>query len=288
MYGWTSPCSYYNSKRPSAVIIKKLGKRRSLLPRSPGDYVAPSEVTSTKRWGQGERRRDKSQAKGLLLLGLRAGGWGIPRAQSSLVNFECSCLENPRDGGAWWAAVSGVTQNRTRLKWLSSSRAGTYSGKRKNCPIGQSWKPTKISKIKGLLWGDRQWLDLHLVLWRVKCLLKSTIFELDVSAKPKSDASLQTRENPTSGAHTIKTHTWILITVLSIVTSKLLWYIHEMECYSRIKMNELLTHATTWVNLRKKKKKTSKGSQTWETVFVGLHLSAWQPTPVLLPGESCG
>ena len=32
-----------------------------------------------------------------------------------------SCLENPRDGGAWWAAVYGVTQNRTRLKWLSSS-----------------------------------------------------------------------------------------------------------------------------------------------------------------------
>ena len=33
----------------------------------------------------------------------------------------CSCLENPRDGGAWWAAVYGVTQSRTRLKWLSSS-----------------------------------------------------------------------------------------------------------------------------------------------------------------------
>ena len=27
-----------------------------------------------------------------------------------------SCLENPRDGGAWWAAVYGVAQNRTRLK----------------------------------------------------------------------------------------------------------------------------------------------------------------------------
>ena len=27
-----------------------------------------------------------------------------------------SCLENPRDGGAWWAAVYGVTQSRTRLK----------------------------------------------------------------------------------------------------------------------------------------------------------------------------
>ena len=33
-----------------------------------------------------------------------------------------SCLENPRDGGAWWAAIYGVTQSRTRLKWLSSSR----------------------------------------------------------------------------------------------------------------------------------------------------------------------
>ena len=35
--------------------------------------------------------------------------------------FQCSCLENPRDGGAWWAAVYGVSQSRTRLKWLSSS-----------------------------------------------------------------------------------------------------------------------------------------------------------------------
>ena len=35
--------------------------------------------------------------------------------------LQCSCLENPRDGGAWWAAVSGVTQSRTRLKWLCSS-----------------------------------------------------------------------------------------------------------------------------------------------------------------------
>ena len=36
--------------------------------------------------------------------------------------LQCSCLENPRDGGAWWAAVSGVAQSRTRLKWLSSSK----------------------------------------------------------------------------------------------------------------------------------------------------------------------
>ena len=35
--------------------------------------------------------------------------------------LQCSCLENPRDGGAWWSAVYGVTQSRTRLKRLSSS-----------------------------------------------------------------------------------------------------------------------------------------------------------------------
>ena len=34
--------------------------------------------------------------------------------------LQCSCLENPRDGGAWWAAIYGVTQSWTRLKWLSS------------------------------------------------------------------------------------------------------------------------------------------------------------------------
>jgi len=33
----------------------------------------------------------------------------------------CSCLENPRDGGAWWAAVYGVSQSQTGLKRLSSS-----------------------------------------------------------------------------------------------------------------------------------------------------------------------
>ena len=35
--------------------------------------------------------------------------------------LQCSCLENPRDGGAWWAAVYGVAQSRTRLKWFRSS-----------------------------------------------------------------------------------------------------------------------------------------------------------------------
>ena len=41
--------------------------------------------------------------------------------------LQYSCLENPRDGGAWWAAVSGVTQSQTRLKRLSSSSSRVYT-----------------------------------------------------------------------------------------------------------------------------------------------------------------
>ena len=39
--------------------------------------------------------------------------------------LQCSCLENPRDGGAWWAAVYGVAQSWTQLKQISSSRSSS-------------------------------------------------------------------------------------------------------------------------------------------------------------------
>ena len=39
--------------------------------------------------------------------------------------LQCSCLENPRDGEAWWAAIYGVTQSRTRLRRLSSSSSSS-------------------------------------------------------------------------------------------------------------------------------------------------------------------
>ena len=38
----------------------------------------------------------------------------------------CSCLENPRDGGPWWAAIYGVTQSQTRLKRLSCSSSNIF------------------------------------------------------------------------------------------------------------------------------------------------------------------
>ena len=43
--------------------------------------------------------------------------------------LQCSCLENPRDGGAWWAAVYGVAQSQTQLKRLSSSSSSMHYSK---------------------------------------------------------------------------------------------------------------------------------------------------------------
>ena len=47
--------------------------------------------------------------------------------------LQYSCLENPRDRGAWWAAVYGVAQSQTRLKRLSSS-----SSSRLQNPVGDT------------------------------------------------------------------------------------------------------------------------------------------------------
>ena len=50
--------------------------------------------------------------------------------------LQCSCLENPRDGGGWWAAVYRVTQSRTRLKRLSSSSSSGSDGEEFACNAG--------------------------------------------------------------------------------------------------------------------------------------------------------
>ena len=67
--------------------------------------------------------------------------------------LQCSCLENPRDGGAWWAAVYGVTQSRTQLKWLSSSSSSRDLFKKIRDTKGTYH--SKIGSIK-----DRNSMDL--------------------------------------------------------------------------------------------------------------------------------
>ena len=61
-------------------------------------------------------RHDWTTSPSLFTLGIGEGNGNPP---------QCSCLENPREGGAWWAAVYGVTQSQTWLKRLSSSRITT-------------------------------------------------------------------------------------------------------------------------------------------------------------------
>ena len=62
--------------------------------------------------------------------------------------LQSSCLENPRDGGAWWAAVYGVAQSRTRLKRLSSNSSSgkeTFDRVRLESFLCSASKVTKLS-----------------------------------------------------------------------------------------------------------------------------------------------
>ena len=63
--------------------------------------------------------------------------------------LQCSCLENPRDGGAWWAAIYGVAQSRTRLKRLSSSSSSKSKGYRFGCETFSSLLSSYFSPIPG-------------------------------------------------------------------------------------------------------------------------------------------
>ena len=91
-----------------------------------------------------------------------------------------SCLENPRDGGAWWAAVYGVAQSRTRLKRLSSSSSSSilciYT---RSYMCLQKWNTALCCFVTGLVhiivyygivpvsrWASSASRDFTLSLWR--------------------------------------------------------------------------------------------------------------------------
>ena len=96
--------------------------------------------------------------------------------------LQCSCLENPRDGGAWWATVYGVAQSRTRLTWLSSSssssmephsrgKESTWQCRRHKfdpwvakMPWWRKWQPTPVF-LPGKSHGQRRLASLMGFLW---------------------------------------------------------------------------------------------------------------------------
>ena len=70
--------------------------------------------------------------------------------------LQCSCLENPRDGWAWWATVYGVAQSRTQLKRLSSSSS--------SIPMLQKKKLVwNISNIKGYMFMKGHWHGFYVL-----------------------------------------------------------------------------------------------------------------------------
>ena len=75
--------------------------------------------------------------------------------------LQCSCLENPRDGGPWWAAIYGVTQSRTWLKRLSSGSVI------KNLPAMQETQETRAWSL-GLEDPLEEGMALTLVFLLVK------------------------------------------------------------------------------------------------------------------------
>ena len=100
--------------------------------------------------------------------------------------LQCCCLENPRDGASWWAAVYGVAQSRTRLKWLSSNSSSSQlcptllwsdglSPSKLLCPWNFPGKNIGVDcpfLIQGIFLT--QGLDLHLLHWQVDSLLLAT------------------------------------------------------------------------------------------------------------------
>ena len=64
--------------------------------------------------------------------------------------LQYSCLENPRDGGAWWAAISGVTQSRTRLKRLSNSSSSSSPCLNPSVALEKNPKSWQLQNLPGL------------------------------------------------------------------------------------------------------------------------------------------
>ena len=93
--------------------------------------------------------------------------------------LQCSCLENPRDGGAWWAAIYGVAQSRTRLKWCSSSSSSVYEDVMSRVWESHFWLSWDHGMIlifgvlsSGMIWSrtldEKVWVSCW--FWRPRCL----------------------------------------------------------------------------------------------------------------------
>ena len=99
-----------------SIAEKALAPTLVLLP---GKSHGQGSLVGCSPWGQEESDTTEQLHFHFSLLRIGEGN-GSP--------LQCSCLENPRDGGAWWASVCGVRQSRTRLSDLAASAARVGEG----------------------------------------------------------------------------------------------------------------------------------------------------------------
>ena len=154
-----------------AANLKKVNWGKLKLPRN-CFYSAMATHSSTLAWKiPWMEEPGRLQSLGSLRVGY---DWAISLSCIGEGNgnpLQCSCLENPRDRGAWWAAVDGVAQSRTQLKRLSSSSRGMAIGRmhgvascglfleglgvgficRQRMQRGKS--PARVLAVHSLIWG---------------------------------------------------------------------------------------------------------------------------------------
>ena len=97
------------------MAVVTIGQRRQWHPIPvllPGKSLGQRSLVGCSPWGH-EKSDSTEQLHFHFSLSCTGEGNGNP--------LQCSCLENPRDKGAWWPAIYGVAQSWTRLKQLSSS-----------------------------------------------------------------------------------------------------------------------------------------------------------------------
>ena len=122
----------------------------------PGKSHGQRSLVGCSPWGRGES--DKTERIHFhFSLSFTGEGNGNP--------LQCSCLEHPRNGGAWWAAIYGVAQSRTWLKRLSSSSSRKEKSSKTESDIGL-WHnfPGPKRSFRFVVWDT--WGIMPESLWR--------------------------------------------------------------------------------------------------------------------------
>ena len=99
-----------------------------------------------------------------------------------MATHSCSCLENPRDGGAWWATIYGVAQSRTRLKRLSSS-SSRYADDTTLMAESQEELKNLLMRVK----EESEKVGLKLNIQKTNIMASGSITSLEIDWETVSD-----------------------------------------------------------------------------------------------------